>query len=389
MGEVAEEISADAGELPGVEAAFDELSGVFAASGAFVPLCAAFVDNGGQVIGSEWVDGPAGVRIEDFAEAAELAADDGQAAGHGFGDDIGYAVAIAVWSDDTGHAEAAGLLDMDADLIRRQDAGPGDKAVDIEVFRLSVQVFCERPPADNGQADAIVLLFEQADGVEKDGDTFFGDKPPDEEQLSWAGGVLVGLEGPFVKKDTMIEDIEAVLVGRAVVSECLRGGLIAHSDEDGRFEEPLARIFTGVNIKGVDTDAVADTEVLGDIGGEECGQVSEFGMDMPDVFVAAFSEEAFAQFAVADDGQLGVDAIRQDVGDELAYTRRAVVTVAWGVVVKDGDLWPVGAAFTIAGKESDGVDGQFFCLEKQQVLAQESLTPARVGGEQIEDGPAG
>jgi len=56
-----------------------------------------------------------------------------------------------------------------------------------------------------------------------------------------------------------------------VASEGLCGGLIADGDEGGGAEESPAGIFAGVDIEGVDADAVADTEVLSDIGGEERG----------------------------------------------------------------------------------------------------------------------
>jgi len=207
LGEIAEKISADAGEFAGIEAAYDELPGVFAASLAFVPLGAAFADDGGEMFGAEWVDGPAGVWVEDFTEAAELAADDRQAAGHGFGDDVGDAVAVAVGSDDAGHAEAAGLLDVRADGIGRQDAGPGDETVEVKVVGLGPQLIFQWAGTDDGQADVAVLLFEKTDGVEEYGNALFGDEAADEEQADGGLDMSFGLEGPNVEKDTMIEEI--------------------------------------------------------------------------------------------------------------------------------------------------------------------------------------
>lgn len=207
VGEIAEEVGADAGEFAGVEAAFDELPGVFAASFAFVPLGAAFADDGGEMFGAEWVDGPAGVWVEDFTEAAEQAADDRQAAGHGFGDDVGDAVAVAVGSDDAGHAEAVGLLDMCADGIGRQDAGPGDETVEVKGVGLGPQLIFQWAGADDSQADVAVLLFEETDGVEEYGNALFGDEAANEEQAGGALDLSFGLEGPSVEKDTVIEDI--------------------------------------------------------------------------------------------------------------------------------------------------------------------------------------
>ena len=294
MTEVAEEVGADAGELFGVKTAFDELPGVFAAALAFIPLGAAFADGGGEFFWGEVVNRPAGVGVEDFAQAAEEAADDGQAAGHGFGDDIGDDVAVAVGRDDAGHAEAAGLLDMLADFFWWQDAGPSDNAVELKVFSLRSQRFFQRAGADDGQVDIAVLLFEEAKGVEEDGDTLFGDEAANEEQTSGAVVRAFALEGPFIEQDAVVENIETILVAGTAISESLSGGLIADGNKGGGTEEPSPGVFTGMDIKGVDADAVADAEILGDIGGQQGGQIGEFGVDVANALVPTFGQQACA-----------------------------------------------------------------------------------------------